>query len=81
MLLALTEAGLPRQRAYELVQRQAMRAWREGRPLLELLRPGPGDHRPSRRGAAWPRLFDLDYHLTHVDLIFERVFGAATNRA
>ena len=37
VMLALTEAGLPRQRAYELVQRHAMQAWHEGRPLLELL--------------------------------------------
>ena len=41
VLLALTEAGLPRQRAYELVQRQAMRAWRKGRPLLKLLAQDP----------------------------------------
>jgi adenylosuccinate lyase len=42
VLLALTERGLPRQQAYALVQRSAMRAWEEGRPLLELLQGGPG---------------------------------------
>ena len=41
VLLALTEAGLPRQTAYELVQRHAMRAWTEGVQLLELLRADP----------------------------------------
>ena len=41
VLLALTEAGLARQRAYELVQAHAMRAWREGRPLEELLLQDP----------------------------------------
>ena len=41
VLLALTEAGLPRQEAYEMVQRHAMIAWREGRPLLDLLRADP----------------------------------------
>ena len=54
VLLALTEAGLPRQEAYELVQRQAMIAWREGRPLLELLRAGRDDHRPARRRRSSP---------------------------
>ena len=37
VLLALVEAGLPRERAYELVQRNAMRAWDEELPLAELL--------------------------------------------
>ena len=37
VLLALTDAGLPRQAAYEVVQRDAMRAWRERRPFLECL--------------------------------------------
>src|SRR3954452_8299382 len=74
VLLALTEAGLPRQRAYELVQRNAMRAWTEERPLLELLEAD------SEVTAVLPRdglarLFDLDHHLRHVDVIFRRVFG------
>ena len=37
VLLKLTEPALARQVAYELVQRHAMRAWRERRPFLELL--------------------------------------------
>ena len=41
MLLKLTEAGLARQVAYELVQRHAMRAWRERRPFRELLAADP----------------------------------------
>src|SRR5437879_6349058 len=41
VLLALTERGLPRQRAYELVQRNAMRAWRERRSFHELLAADP----------------------------------------
>jgi adenylosuccinate lyase len=74
VLLALTEAGLPRQAAYEIVQRQAMRAWHEGLPLLELLK---GDEEVTSRlsTAQLERLFDLDYHFKHVDTIFERVFG------
>ena len=41
VLLRLTETGLPRQVAYEIVQRHAMRAWRERRPFLELLLADP----------------------------------------
>ncbi|MFL5333711.1 MAG: adenylosuccinate lyase, partial [Geminicoccaceae bacterium] len=76
VLLALTEAGLPRQRAYELVQAHAMRAWREGRPLAELLRQDSevvGRLGEERLLA----LFDLGHHLAQVDLIFARVFGNA----
>src|SRR5918994_1104637 len=41
VLLALTEAGLGRQEAYEIVQRHAMRAWQDGVQLLDLLRADP----------------------------------------
>jgi adenylosuccinate lyase len=75
VLLALTEAGLPRQAAYEIVQRHAMRAWRESVPLLDLLAQDPEVTAHLGR-ASLERLFDLDHHLRHVDLIFERVFGA-----
>jgi adenylosuccinate lyase len=74
VLLALTEAGLPRQRAYELVQGRAMRAWSEHRPLLELLRDDPEitAHLPPARLA---ELFDLAYHTKHAGRILERAFG------
>src|SRR5256712_13242359 len=41
VLLKLTEAGLARQVAYEVVQRHAMRAWRERRPVFEVLAADP----------------------------------------
>ena len=57
VLLKLAERGLPRQRAYELVQRNAMRAWREGRSFQELLAAdeevaavlGPGELKECQR--------------------------------
>ena len=48
VLLALTEAGLARQAAYEVVQRNAMRAWEERRAFLECLEADP-EVRPSPR--------------------------------
>jgi adenylosuccinate lyase len=74
VLLALTAAGLGRQQAYEIVQRHAMQAFREGTPLLDLLRADP-EVRAHLDEAALAALFDLDYHLKHVDRIFARVFG------
>ena len=76
VLLALTEAGMSREDAYAAVQRNAMRVWQDGGDFLALLR---GDEEVARHlsGDALAALFDLDYHLAHVDTIFARVFGAA----
>jgi adenylosuccinate lyase len=71
VLLKLTTAGLPRQVAYELVQRHAMRAWRERRPFLELLAADP--EVSDRLGAAeLKECFDPTWFLRHVDTIFKR---------
>jgi adenylosuccinate lyase len=76
VLLALTQAGLSREDAYALVQRNAMKVWEsDGQlSLLDLLK---GDADVSSRISAdqLDALFDLDYHLKHVDTIFARVFG------
>jgi adenylosuccinate lyase len=62
-----------------MVQRHAMIAWREGRPLLDLLYADPTitAHVDETKLA---QLFDLDHHLAHVDHVFERVFGGASHR-
>ena len=78
VLLALTQAGLSREDAYALVQRNAMKVWEaDGNlSLLDLLK---ADAEVTARMAPdeLARLFDLDHHLTHVDAIFDRVFGPA----
>ena len=74
VLLALTEAGLGRQDAYAIVQKHAMRAWREGRPLLDLLRADPAVT-ARLPDPALAQSFDLDYHTRQIDRIFERVFA------
>ena len=76
VLLALTQAGMSREDAYQAVQRCAMPVWLEGADFLTNLR---GDaavtaHLSDDELAA---LFDLAYHTKHVDTIFARVFGAA----
>lgn len=76
VLLALTQAGMSREDAYQAVQRCAMPVWLEGADFLTNLR---GDaavtaHLSDDELAA---LFDLAYHTKHVDTIFVRVFGAA----
>ena len=75
VLLKLTEAGLARQKAYEIVQRNAMRAWQEKRPLLPLLQAEP-EVTAHLDDAALTALFDLSHHTRHVNSIFARIFGA-----
>jgi len=72
VLLRLTEAGLPRQVAYEIVQNNAMRAWRERRSFLELLTADPAvtDHLSADELKA---CFDPAGYLRNVDAIFRRV--------
>jgi adenylosuccinate lyase len=80
VLLALTESGLPRQKAYEIVQRHALRALDERRPLFALLRDDP--EVVDRLGVrTLESLFDLAFHTRHVDTIFARVFGTCGDTA
>ena len=72
VLLRLTDTGLPRQVAYEIVQRNAMRAWRERRSFLELLTADPAvtDRLPADELKS---CFDPSWYLRNVDAIFRRV--------
>jgi adenylosuccinate lyase len=74
VLLALTQAGLGREESYKLVQRNAMRAWNGEGALLDLLKADK-DVTRELKPAQLEALFDLGYHLKHVDTIFARVFG------
>jgi adenylosuccinate lyase len=76
VLLALTQAGVSREDAYALVQRNAMKVWESGGALslLDLLKAD------AQVTAALPEAeleekFDLAYHFREVDTIFARVFG------
>ena len=77
VLLALTQAGVAREDAYRIVQAAAMRVWEAG-GTLELSDLLAADPQVSARlsAAELDRLFSLDPHFAHVDMIFARVFGA-----
>jgi len=74
ILLLLTKKGLSREEAYQVVQRNAMKAWEEGldfktllsqdETIQNLLKPEELD-----------RTFEVRTHLRHVEDIFHRVFG------
>ncbi len=76
VLLALTQAGVSREDAYRLTQKNAMQSWSEGKPLKDLLIDDP-DLRVHLSAEEIAGLFDLGYHTKYVDTIFKRVFGEA----
>ncbi|MFC2122563.1 adenylosuccinate lyase [Bacteroidota bacterium] len=72
VMLALIDKGLSRQKAYELVQRNAMKVWKGKRTFLALLKAD------AEVVAALPAeelepLFDEQYYLRYVHDIFERL--------
>ena len=75
VLLALTQNGVSREDAYAIVQRNAMKVWEsDGHlQLLDLLKQDE-DVSKALSENDLTALFDLDYHLKHVDTIFARVF-------
>ncbi|GMM93041.1 adenylosuccinate lyase [Qipengyuania sp. MTN3-11] len=76
VLLALTQAGVSRENAYAIVQRNAMKVWEsDGHlKLLDLLKQD-GEVTAVLGESALEEKFDLAYHFRHVDTIFARVFG------
>ena len=75
VLLALVKKGLPRQRAYEIVQRSALASHAGGPPLRELLGRDP-EVAAHLGSSELDEVFDLGHHLSHVDAIFARVLDA-----
>lgn len=74
VLLALTQAGVSREDAYRLVQRNAMKVWEDGKDFLEELL-SDAEVTAALPEAEVREKFDLAYHTKHVDTIFKRVFG------
>jgi adenylosuccinate lyase len=72
VLLALIDAGFTRKEAYEIVQRNAMKAWTQKISFFDLLNADPEVARnlPANK---LKKLFDYEFYLTHVDEIFSRL--------
>ncbi len=74
VMLELTQAGVTREAAYEIVQKNAMATWREGGQFLDRLKKEKAvvDALGLKKLEA---LFDIGYHTKHVETIFARVLG------
>jgi adenylosuccinate lyase len=74
LLVALVEAGLSRDAAYGLVQRNAMKVWEESSDFATNVL-ADADIRAALPERAIRGIFGLGHHTKHVDTIFRRVFG------
>jgi adenylosuccinate lyase len=72
VMLALIEKGLSRQAAYEIVQRNAMKAWKGNRNFLGLLK-ADAEVKSRLPESELEGLFDYQHYLQHVDEIFRRL--------
>jgi adenylosuccinate lyase len=73
LLLALVDAGLPRDDAYRLVQRHAMRAWEDETDFGKLVRADP----EIAGRVDLEAVFDLEATIRHVDTVFDRLHALA----
>lgn len=76
ILLALAKGGVSREQAYKMVQKQAMRAWKENKNFKDLVENDPeiANHLGNKQVE---KIFDVDFQLRHVDTIFARVFESS----
>ena len=72
VMLALIDKGLSRQKAYELVQRNAMKAWKRNRSFLSLLK-ADAEVTAVLSPTELEPLFDYQYYLRYIDDIFKRL--------
>jgi len=72
VMLALIDKGLSREKAYELAQRNAMKAWKGNKNFLSLLKADPEVIAALPESELEP-LFNEQYYLRYVDEIFERL--------
>jgi adenylosuccinate lyase len=73
VLMKLASKSIQRQKAYEMVQRNAMKVWETGRELKSLILEDQ-EIRAHLTPEEIEEIFSLDYHLKQVDNIFKRVF-------
>jgi len=72
VMLALIDKGLSRQKAYELVQRNAMKSWKGNKKFLSLLKADT-EVTASLPPGELENLFDYQYYLRYVDDVFQRL--------
>jgi adenylosuccinate lyase len=76
VLLALLDKGIDREKAYNIVQRDAMKSWKEEADFKKILLKDK-EVKKYLTAREIGEIFDFEYYLKHVNYIFKRVFGAS----
>ena len=74
VLLELTQKGMTREESYAAVQRNAMPVWLEGKDFRNLLKADSAIEKYLNHNEI-DELFDMSFHMKHINTIFSRVFG------
>ncbi len=74
VLLKLVDKGITREKAYALVQRNAMKCWEQKTPYKDLLISDP-DVMKHLSEIDIEACFDLKGEIKNIDMIFKRVFS------
>ncbi|NWF51839.1 MAG: adenylosuccinate lyase [Nitrospirae bacterium] len=74
VMLALVEKGLDREKAYSIVQNNAMRSWKRRISFKKVLLKDK-EVKKYLTSSEINAIFDLSYYLKNIDYIFQRVFG------
>jgi adenylosuccinate lyase len=77
LLLTLVDHGFERARAYDLVQRLAMRSWEEEQDFADLVR-SDSELASTLDSADLDAVFDVGTYTRHTDTIFERLHALST---
>jgi adenylosuccinate lyase len=77
VLLALVDAGLERQKGYEMVQKLAMHCWQNKVSFPKTVREDPA-MQELLSAETMDRIFDPSYYLRQEEMIFSRVFDEST---
>jgi adenylosuccinate lyase len=73
VLVKLAEKGIERQKAYVMVQRNAMKVWKNGQDFMQLIKEDK-EIRQHLSEMEIEEVFNISYHLKYLDEIFKRVF-------
>jgi adenylosuccinate lyase len=73
VMLELTQKGMTREESYAVVQRNAMPVWLEGKDFRDLLKSDNAIEKYLNHNEI-DDLFDMSFHMKHIDTIFSRVF-------
>jgi adenylosuccinate lyase len=79
VLLALIDKGLSRQKAYEMVQRNAMKSWKQKTSFFNLLKSDTEVASKLTRKEL-ETIFNYNFFLKHIDTIYKRLGLAQKNK-